>query len=86
MTSQSRTHNRFLMTGLPHTQGIQGNSGNFQVEENLRETQGNSGSFHLFFKLRETQRIFEFFKKVQGSFKILKISENFFARFRMRYN
>ena len=24
-------------TGLPHTQGIQGNSGNFQVEENLRE-------------------------------------------------
>ena len=41
-------------TGLPHTQetqGIQGNSGNFQVEENLRETQGvfiyflNSGKF-----------------------------------------
>ena len=30
-------------TGLPHTQGtqgIQGNSGNFQVGENLRETQG----------------------------------------------
>ena len=26
-------------TGMPHTQGIQGNSGNFQVEENLRETQ-----------------------------------------------
>ena len=26
--------------GLPHTQGIQGNSGNFQFEENLRETQG----------------------------------------------
>ena len=24
-------------TGLPHTQGIQGNSGNLQVEENLRE-------------------------------------------------
>ena len=24
-------------TGLPHTQGTQGNSGNFQVEENLRE-------------------------------------------------
>ena len=38
-------------SGLPHTQGIQGNSGNFQVEENLRETQGiliyffNSGKF-----------------------------------------
>ena len=29
-----------MYTGLPHTQGIQGNSGNFQVEENLRETQG----------------------------------------------
>ena len=30
-------------SGLPHTQGtqgIQGNSGNFQVEENLRESQG----------------------------------------------
>ena len=26
-------------SGLPHTQGIQGNSGNFQVIENLRETQ-----------------------------------------------
>ena len=25
--------------GLPHTQGILGNSGNFQVEKNLRETQ-----------------------------------------------
>ena len=74
---------------MPHTQGtqeIQGNLGNFQVEENLRETQGNSGSFHLFFKLRETQGNFEFFKKVQGSFKILKISGKFFARFRMRYN
>ena len=27
-------------TGLAHTQGIQGNSGNFQARENLRETQG----------------------------------------------
>ena len=26
-----------FVTGLPHTQG---NSGNFKVEENLRETQG----------------------------------------------
>ena len=48
-------------TGLPNTQGIQGNSGNFQVGENLRETQGNSGNFDLFFKLRETQRSFDFF-------------------------
>ena len=35
---------------MPHTQG---NSGNFQVEENLRETKGDSGNFDLFFKLRE---------------------------------
>ena len=42
------------LSGLPHTQGtqgIQGNSVNFQVEENLRETKGiliyflNSGNF-----------------------------------------
>ena len=35
-------------TGLPQTQrtqGIQGNSGNYQVEENLRETQEDSGKF-----------------------------------------
>ena len=47
------------MSGLPHTQGIQGKSGNFQVEENLRETQGilicfltqgNSGKFRFFLK------------------------------------
>ena len=37
-------------TGLPHTQGIQRNSEDFKVEENLRETQG---IFELFFKLRE---------------------------------
>ena len=49
------------MTGLPHTQGTQGISGNFQVEENLRETQGISGNFDLFFKLRETQGSFDFF-------------------------
>ena len=40
-----------LKSGLPHTQGIQGSSGNFHVEENLKETQGtliyflNSGKF-----------------------------------------
>ena len=27
-----------VKSGLPHTQGIQGNSGNFQVEKNLRES------------------------------------------------
>ena len=40
-----------VITGLPHTQGtqgIQGNSGNFQVEENLRETQGDSGNLREF--------------------------------------
>ena len=34
--------------GLPHTQGTQGihgNSENFQVEENLRETQGSFDHF-----------------------------------------
>ena len=47
----------FKCSGLPHTQGtqgIQGNSGTFQVKENLRESQGiliyfinsgNSGKF-----------------------------------------
>ena len=30
---------------LPHTQGTQGNSGNFQVEKNLRETQGSIDFF-----------------------------------------
>ena len=47
---------------------------------------GNSGNFDLFLKLRETQESFDFLKKVQGSFKILKISGKFFARFRMRSN
>ena len=39
-----------MNTGLPHTQGtqgIQGNSGNFQVEENLRETQEDSGNLGI---------------------------------------
>ena len=62
--------------GLPHTQGTQGNSGNFQVDENLRK-------FGLIFL---TQGSFDFFKKVQGNFKILKISKYFFAIFRMRFN
>ena len=57
-------HGCHVISGLPHTQGtqgIQGNSGNFQVKENLRETQGISGNFDLFFKLRETQGSFDFF-------------------------
>ena len=39
---------KYTKTGLPHTQGtqrIQGNSENFQVEENLRETQGSFDFF-----------------------------------------
>ena len=36
--------------GLPHFQGIQGNSGNFKIEENFRETQG---SFDFSKKIRE---------------------------------
>ena len=47
-----------LITGLPHTQGTQGISGNFKVKENLMETQGDSG------KLKE----FRFSFKTQGSF------------------
>ena len=38
---------KLKLVGLPHTQGtqgIQGKSGIFQVEENLRETQGDSGN------------------------------------------
>ena len=31
--------------GFLHTKGTQGNSGNFQVEENLRETQGSFGFY-----------------------------------------
>ena len=43
-----------INTGLPHTQGTQGiqrNSGNFQVEENLRKTQGS-------FKIKKISKIF----------------------------
>ena len=77
---------------MPHTQGtqgIQGNSGNFQVKEisgKLRETQEISGNFNLSFILRETQWSFDFYWKIQGSFKIYKISEKVFARFGMSFN
>ena len=47
---------------MPHTQGIQGISGNYD----------------LFFKLRETQGNFDFFFKNLGSFKILKVWGKFF--------
>ena len=61
------------MSGLPLTQGnqgTQGNSENFQVEKNPSEAQGS----------------FDFFYKIQGSFKILKSKDIFFAIFRMRFN
>ena len=34
-----------MKAGLSHSQGTQGNSGNFQVIENIRETQGDFGKF-----------------------------------------
>ena len=49
------------LSGLPHTQE---NSGNFQVEENLRESQGVSGNFDLFFKLREVLIFSKKFREV----------------------
>ena len=49
------------MSGLPHTRGIQGHSGNFQFEENLRETQGRlifSKKFREVLKFLESSEIF----------------------------
>ena len=69
-----------VYTGLPRTQGIQGNSKNFQFEENLRETQGISGNLDLFFKLRE---VLIFSKKFR---ELLKISRYFSAVFRIIVN
>ena len=43
------------MQGCTHS----GNTGNFKVEENIRETQENPGNFDLFFQLRETQESFD---------------------------
>ena len=57
-----------LITGLPHTQGtqeIQGNSGNFKVVENLRETQG---ILILFFLIQGNSGQFWFFLKISGKF------------------
>ena len=51
-----------LITGLPHTQGIQGNLGNFQVEVNLRETQG---ILIYFLKLGKLKKVFIFSKKIR---------------------
>ena len=51
---------------MPHTQGthgIQGNSGNFQVEENLREfwfVFETLGNFDFFLKFREVLRIYKY--------------------------
>ena len=33
---QNKFQITLVLSGLPHTQGIQGNSWNFEVEENLR--------------------------------------------------
>ena len=54
--------NLFNVSGLPHTQGIQGNSWNFQVIENLRETQG---ILILFLELRETQAVLIISKNIR---------------------
>ena len=65
---------------MPHTQrtqGIKGNSRNFQVEENCRETQGDSKNFDLFFKLSETQGSFDFFHKIQKVLIFENSQENF---------
>jgi len=65
---------------LPHTQGTQGISGNFQTVENLRETQGISGKLREFWhfsfnsgKLREVlifslnfREVFENLRETQG--------------------
>ena len=51
------------ITGLPHTQGIQGNSRNFQVEENLRETQGISGNLIYFLNSGRLREVLIFSKK-----------------------
>ena len=60
------------LTGLPHTQGTQGiqwNSGNFQVEENLRESQGILIYFLNSEKLRE---VLMFSKKFREILRFLK--------------
>ena len=56
--------------GFLHTKGTQGNSGNFQVEENLRQTHWS----------------FNFFYKIWEKFKKIKFSGKFFAKLRMRFN
>ena len=52
--------NLLVFTGLPHTQRIQGNLGNFQVEENLRETQG---ILIYFFNSGKLKKVMNFSKK-----------------------
>ena len=64
-------------TGLPHTQGtqgIQGNSGNFQIEENLRETQGTLIYYLNSGKLREVLILSNKFREV---LRFLKSQENY---------
>ena len=38
--SKTNFFTKYIIAGLPHTQGIKGNSGSFQVIENLLETEG----------------------------------------------
>ena len=56
-----------LLSGLPHTQGtqgIQGNSGNFQFTENLRETKGILITFLNSGKTREVLNFSKNFREV----------------------
>ena len=64
-----------LNSGLPHTQGIQGNSGNFQIEENLRESQGILIYFLNSGKLRE---VLIFSKKIRKVLRLKKLEVIFF--------
>ena len=54
----------WLISGLPHTQGIKVNSGNFHIEENIRETQGILIYFLNSGKLREVLIFSKKFREV----------------------
>ena len=51
--SKTNFFTKYIIAGLPHTQGIKGNSGNFQVIENLWETEGTLVYFLNSKKLRK---------------------------------
>ena len=69
-----KCHTVCILTGLPHTQGIQGNSWNFQVEENLRESQGILIYFLNSGKLRENSI---FSKKIREVLNLKKSQDIF---------